>query len=453
MSIVKLETVEKPKYDFPLKEIEVKITNLSKTLSKVSEKIPIIDYGVATLTSRTAEIPFSKEFPSPPMVVAFYILPGKPKKVSPVSVPKVTLPRIPKISVPAPQLPSISIRFSLPRISFKPFEPPEVRYISKIPEISVKLPPVPKITGFSKEYVAKHLPTVKVSIPRVRRPDFRYKAATSCRSAIATRIRSILGEWGYLNWLRDRFVGIFASVAYYLGYAIGAVMNLFWDIVIQPQVNEVQKSLQKTANDVISQVRSALVKLLNDTINRVNSLSLYIGKSLVNFRNYLETSVNAGFKQVIAALNDRINDINTSLSSIGLASSQYANAIAGKLESYFDSYNKAVEGTLNSLIARINDSHKKISSAIAYTVNEAFGVFGGSVNETNEKFAIEVNKSLSSLTSSINALADSILKLAGFYEGRTVLVGEPKNVTKRGFTVKVASPGVKVFWIAVHRGE
>ncbi|RLI81953.1 hypothetical protein DRP04_05065, partial [Archaeoglobales archaeon] len=387
-------------------------------------------------------------------VTVFYVVPGEVKKAPKVSAPKIEPLKIPRISVSAPSLPKISIRFTLPTLSFKPFAPPSLGAITRIPTISIRLPSLPRVGGFSFDYIKRHVASIRVSIPRIKRPNYAAIMATKVRDYVGKYIKRILGDWGAsLNWLRDRFVDIFKSVGFWIGYAIGLVMNFFWDYAIQPQINHVQKTLNDGLNKALESVREGLNKLLNDTVSKINAIVNNLNKTLFIFRRHVEDTLNSGFKNLVHVLNEKIGSINIALKNVSLAVTQYSNTIVSKLHDYFASYNAAVQGAINSVVSQINSLQKKVADAISSTVNKAFGILGTSFNDVSTKFTANLNESFARLSVSINAVADSIVRLIGFAEGKSIVVGEPKNITKEGFTIKTTAPNVKIFWIAVHRGE
>lgn len=110
----------------------------------------------------------------------------------------------------------------------------------------------------------KLTPIDKVEIPRVQRPDLRVKFG----DALKQKFIDVAGDWSVLNWLRDRFADIF----YWIGYAIGTLMNWFWDNAIQPQVDKIAESIKNEINETIDKVNSSLSNLVNNIQSGLSAL-------------------------------------------------------------------------------------------------------------------------------------------------------------------------------------
>ena len=205
--------------------------------------VPVVEAGrIKTYAKGWAKVNFNTRFDTTPAVVA-------------VAEPKEEWFAQPKTSI------------YIPRISFK----------AALERVSVSLPDL----------------IDKVDIPRIQRPDLRVKFGETLRDSF----KEVAGDWSVLNWLRDRFADIF----YWIGYAIGTVMNWFWDNVIQPQVDKVADSIKNEINNTITKVNQSLVYIAN---NLNYTVLPKLKESVENVINKdLQDNINTLRERVQAALN------------------------------------------------------------------------------------------------------------------------------------------------------
>ena len=206
--------------------------------------IPIVEAGrIKTYSRGWAKVTFKTVFDVPPAVVA-------------VAEPKEEWFTQPKTSI------------YIPKIDFR----------AVLNKVSVSLPDL----------------IDRVDIPRVQRPDLRVKFGEALRD----KFKDICGDWGALNWLRDRFADIF----YWIGYAIGTLMNWFWDNAIQPQVDKIADSIKNEVNNTITKVNQSFVYL-------VNNLNYTI---LPRFKESIENVINKDLQDNINTLRNKIQEaLNT----------------------------------------------------------------------------------------------------------------------------------------------
>jgi len=129
-------------------------------------------------------------------------------------------------------------------------------------------------------------------------------------NAYNSECKNRLGDWGWLNFIKD---GI-CSVTWGIGYITGWWIHWMYTILVQPQ---------------ISQVRDAVNKAISDQVDKINSaLSSQVDK--VNVR-----------------LGDLRSNVNTALSS-------QVDRINIRLSGLVDNINAANYGQVDKVIARVN---------------------------------------------------------------------------------------------------
>lgn len=128
----------------------------------------------------------------------------------------------------------------------------------------------------------------RVSLPEWTRLDYRDTYGRSVQDEFKKR----MGDWSFLNWLRDRFSDIF----YWVGYAVGSLQNWFWDISIKPHAdrwNSAVKSFTDSTNSLLEgfedswnvEVVSRINTALKDTQERMLNLVRGLGITPMAVRN------------------------------------------------------------------------------------------------------------------------------------------------------------------------
>jgi len=129
-------------------------------------------------------------------------------------------------------------------------------------------------------------------------------------NAYNTECKNRLGDWGWLNFIRD---GI-CSVTWGIGYITGTWIHWMYTVLIQPQID---------------QVRNAVNKAISDQVDRINSaLSSQVDK--INVRT-----------------GDLRNNVNTALSS-------QVDKVNDRLSALVDNINAASSGQVDRVIVRVN---------------------------------------------------------------------------------------------------
>ncbi|MCD6418265.1 hypothetical protein J7M00_05730 [bacterium] len=117
---------------------------------------------------------------------------------------------------------------------------------------------IPKASATYTSVFAKTVQKID-DIPRIQRPDMRSIVARDFQN----KFKDICGDWGLLNWLRDKFSLIF----YGIGYVAGAAMNYMWDRMIQPQLDKVRDSI----NEALGNVESAINSAISNLVGKINT--------------------------------------------------------------------------------------------------------------------------------------------------------------------------------------
>lgn len=112
----------------------------------------------------------------------------------------------------------------------------------------------------------------RLSLPRLSLPEWRRDdMAPIVGDWLKQEFIRRAGDWGLLNWLRDRFADIF----YYIGYVVGYAENCLWDWFIKPfadQLNNKIKSFTDQVNSLIENFENQTNQQLENIVNQTNSL-------------------------------------------------------------------------------------------------------------------------------------------------------------------------------------
>ena len=439
---------ETPTYEVP-KEFMIKVEALEKLFKKVTGTVPVIAYGSTRVTSKVVTVNFPRKFSRTPIVIAFYSIPGEKVKVTPISFPKIPSIKIPAISIKAPSIKGITFTPKLPEIEVPP--PPEVKVslVTAIPKVNINLPSVPKVPTISSSYINKMLPAFSISIPKVSRPDFRYKISKRMKEETEDRLKNFLGDWGWANWIRDNIVKAFSSISWYWGFIIGMMLNLFWDTVIKPQIDNIQNTINTAIKKAFDRARSELGKQLQMLISKINGVVDNVNQVLSQFRKNIIRGINDSVNMAVRNVNDRIKDINDKLTTLSNAAYGYATYLSDKVNKQFASYSLEVTSVLNNYKDSVNFAFKDLSKKLSNGINEAFKLVRDSFNSSSEAFTRDINNRMRTFANTLNRVIDILLVMSGFVDGKTYSVSEPTEVSPEGFRVKVAKTGGTLFWIAI----
>jgi len=448
MAEVVATTIEKPKYSVP-EELMAKIDALKESLSRATGKIPIIEYGKTPVKSEVVEVRFRKRFDKPPMVVVFYTVPGKIPKVSPVEIPRIQPISMPKISISPPEVQRISFTpkiatFSIPK-------PPriEIGTIKGIPVPQIKILSAPSVPKISISNVKKALPPFTITIPRISRPDFRYKVAREFRENTEAKLKSFLGNWGWANWIRDKIVAGLASMAYWWGYIVGLFLNIFWDTTVKPQVDRINYAVNNAINTTFARIHTGLTEQLNFIIGKLNETIGHINKSMDYLRKNVSGAMQSVINNTIIEVNKKLSEINNAISSVANASQLYALYLRDKTNENLNSLSKQINDAFALHTRKINEALFELSNSMTTGVNKGFAMMSDRFNASSMKFSDDVNRKMAEQAKMINLVIEMVTKMAGFVDGKSVCTGEPEVITEKMFRIKVAKKGGELFWLAV----
>jgi len=216
-------------------------------------------------------IHFRDAFPAPPTVLALIIgrhgAPVAPRYEAPTfSIPPAKVP--PPVSVPAISIPTLSI-----------------------PALSIP----------------------QVTIPRLGRGDLAATYAdygfNATRDILDGRWDGRIPDWGLFNWIRDAI----GSVGWVLGWIAGAIGNLLWDSLIQPQIDRVQSAL----NTAIATIQQRVQEALNAIITQVNQLSSNIATQVNNGANAAITATNNALRGTTSEINAALAAATQNFNDVG----------------------------------------------------------------------------------------------------------------------------------------
>ena len=152
--------------------------------------------------------------------------------------------------------------------------------IDKIPYID-KIPGIPHISDIPRIYMSKD--------------DIEESAGKALQNAF----KDIMGDWGILNWLRDKFSDIF----YFIGKAVGYIIYMVWKNSIQPQVDKVRDSINDAMDNVTDSIN-------NELLNNVKSA---INQAIDNSQKTLNDTIQSLIDRVNNALSGIVSSTNASL--------------------------------------------------------------------------------------------------------------------------------------------
>jgi len=145
---------------------------------------------------------------------------------------------------------------------------------------------IPKTSTTLASAFSVPVPKIRDILPSLRE-DFRKRVARDFQN----KFKEICGDWGVLNWLRDRFSTIF----YWIGYVAGAAMNYMWDIMVKPKLDEL-------AENVENAMRSAISTLVSRVNSSISSLVSSANASIENISESLSTAVEKAIEEWYKAI-------------------------------------------------------------------------------------------------------------------------------------------------------
>jgi len=128
--------------------------------------------------------------------------------------------------------------------------------------------------------------------------------------AYMTECKNRLGDWGWLNFIRD---GI-CSVTWGIGYITGTWIHWMYTILVQPQIDKVRDAVNTAISSQVDKINSAL----SSQVDKVN-----------------------------VRISDLRSNVNTALSS-------QVDKINDRLSTLVDNINAASSGQVDRVIARVN---------------------------------------------------------------------------------------------------
>lgn len=236
-----------------------------------------------------------------------------------------TAPKI-AIQLPMIQLPP-AVTISVPGVT--------VPTIAEIPPFSL---PSVSVAAFTISSVA--LPSIAITVPTLAIPrvgasveDFRTRLA---------QIFPFNATWGVgfvnIDWIRDG-----------LRDAIATILNILWQVFVQPQIDRVQSSaqgalntfrdnIQGAVNTGLSRARDAVQNALNATISDANT-------KIAAFRS----SINTGLKTIT-------DGANTNLGALRVRVNDAIRQIPGSVQTALNTFGSGLETGVNSAFAANRDT-------------------------------------------------------------------------------------------------
>ncbi|RLG82512.1 MAG: hypothetical protein DRO09_00010 [Thermoprotei archaeon] len=117
------------------------------------------------------------------------------------------------------------------------------------------------------------LPDLK--LPRFTRPDFADEFSRRFRE----KFIELAGDWGWLNWVRDRLADVMAGI----GWICGKLVGWAFDVAVKPFTDEVNAKLEQFEDSWNSNVVYRIRRAMEDI--RENLLKLSIGNTPLAVRN------------------------------------------------------------------------------------------------------------------------------------------------------------------------
>jgi len=186
----------------------------------------------------------------------------------------------------------------------------------KPPEFNIPNARVSHVYVFSEAidkipYVAEILGIPHISdIPRI------YMSKDSIEDtagkALQNAFKDKMGDWGILNWLRDKFSEIF----YYIGKAVGYIIYMVWKNSVQPQVDKVRDSINDAMdnvtdsinNELLNNVKSAIDQAIDNTQKTLNDTIQSLINRVNNALSGIVSSTNASLIKTREALSEAVED-------------------------------------------------------------------------------------------------------------------------------------------------
>ena len=426
-----------------------KLNILSRTTEETQAKLNLIDSGVATATnSGDVFIRFNKRFTVKPKVLVYYKKRGEIPEYKPVEVPEIPPVKAPVITVTIPDLEGISITLDLPEIDIPTMSKIAVKRLARLPMLIPALPSMPKLPKINL-LTALRIKIPSVRIPRLRRRDFAILWRDAAWNGVNNAMNRILGDWGVFNYIKDMLKAPFKALAATIGFALGFGMNIFWDTMIQPQIDYVQDSINRGLDSLRKNIETTIRKVLDTMQN-----------NMLNFRNNLEGTFRALANNVTGAVSGTLNEYNNQMNKV-------IGSIEGNMNLIVDSVNNNIsvlknysteikekmtytlQENMNAIINRLNERLGGLSNALSKGITEAFSVSTEAYTNMLNSYNKRVNEVIKIITGNMNMLADSFVKAFGFVSGEFYAPTSPKEITNDGFTVVSPAPGTVFYWIAI----
>lgn len=169
-----------------------------------------------------------------------------------------------------------------------------VRYTDPITNAVVTFAEPPTVVAVA-ELRTGRIPSVtapRISIPSITLPkaptirltSIRIPRITTTERYLRRRIRDRCGDWGLLNWFRDRFSEVVAKV-----------LKFVWDILIQPQIDRVRNTINSGLRTQKTRVQDSVNRGLSDTRSKTQD-------ALNDYRGRIQSAINSGLSDVIPTL-------------------------------------------------------------------------------------------------------------------------------------------------------
>lgn len=155
------------------------------------------------------------------------------------------------------------------------------------------------------------------NIPRIERDDFNSHEYCDKIAENAVDKAKDLGPPSPLDSIWDWFCNnLVYTVAYYSWWGGGWVLNVLWDSFVQPQIDEVEKEIENTVDDInneVNKLRQSIDNQVNDTVkeiemgvdNRLNDITDATNNAIS--KNY--SNMQDQIDQVQARVNNRLDDL------------------------------------------------------------------------------------------------------------------------------------------------
>lgn len=141
----------------------------------------------------------------------------------------------------------------------------------------------------------------KLNIPYIALPTWSRIDFTSRAEDLKQAFIKVAGDWGLLNWLRDRFADIF----YWIGRAVGELLNWYWDRFIKPNaemLNNFSTTLQNEVNKALATVEG----YFNNAMYRIQQA---VNEANTKIEEY-ESTLNAKLKEMQGNINSAVSTLS-----------------------------------------------------------------------------------------------------------------------------------------------